>query len=128
MKPWVAGLIAVLATPSAAFATGSIFCTSADGAAVDLQLGFVAVTSIIGADISTPEMAWTTRESGGQPMLVLQSFVGPETILVDFTDPNFEDVLAELRLFYVDGALGQAKAGTLNIAGVGVYALTCEGP
>ncbi len=125
------------------FATGSIFCQSSSGASISLQIGFVAVDAIIGAYIEADGKNWSTFQgsdgqgsdgqgSDGQgessKLSILQGFVASDRILVDFGDENLENIVARLRLFRAEDKAGLATAGTLAIAGVGVYPVICQGP
>ncbi len=120
------GMLFTAAIPASA--TGVISCQSDDGTSVILQLGFVAVDSIIGATISSENQIWTTDETGGIPVSILQSFVESGKISVDFSDRNLEQIIARLRLLTATEGMDQAMAGTLQITDVGVWSVTCEGP
>lgn len=57
-----------------------------------------------------------------------QAFREESRLMVDFTDPNIERIVAELRLFEAFEERDHAMAGTLRVPGQGAYALTCTGP
>lgn len=110
-------------------ASGTISCVSDDGASVELVLGSLPVLSVVGAEIAGGEERWTTREGGeGQPVVIGQAARVGDLILVDFTDPNIERVVVELRLLSAIEERDHVTAGTLRIAGQGAHALTCVGP
>ncbi len=129
MKQLAAGFFFLLAATFPAQATGTISCRSSEDAAIQLQLGFVAVDSVIGAYISVGASSWSTRnDDKATPIAILQSFIGNGQLLVDFGDENLENIVARLRLFRAESKVDMATAGTLEIAGVGVYPVVCEGP
>lgn len=111
-----------------AYATGTITCQSATGSVVELQIGFVAVDAIIGAYIEAGGSVWSTSIGQGTQISILQSFIGDEKIMADFGDSNLENIIARLRLFRASQGQDLAMAGTLQIADVGAYAVSCKGP
>ncbi|MDF1600101.1 hypothetical protein PZ895_09955 [Mesorhizobium sp. YIM 152430] len=112
-----------------AHASGTIACVSDDGASVELTLASLPVLSVAGATIAAGEGGWTTLEDGdGQPVVVGQAARHGDLVVVDFTDPNIERIVAELRLLSATEEHDQVTAGTLRIAGQGAHALTCVGP
>jgi hypothetical protein len=124
-----ATLLMMALCAGSAHASGTISCVSDDGASVELTLGSLPVLSVVGAAIAAGEGRWTTLEDGdGQPVVVGQSARYGDLVVVDFTDPNIERLVAELRLLSAPEERDHVTAGTLRIAGQGAHALTCVGP
>ncbi|MCO6390404.1 hypothetical protein GTW25_05105 [Aliihoeflea aestuarii] len=94
---------------------------------MDLTIGSLPVLSVIAGGISIGERSLSI---GGaeNAVIVGQAFREDNRISVDFTDPNVERIVAELRLFEALEERDHAMAGTLRVIGQGAYALTCVGP
>ncbi|TWG95483.1 hypothetical protein L598_000300000870 [Mesorhizobium sp. J18] len=128
MRLLAAALLSVV-IPAKALASGSISCSSEDGqASVELTVGSLPVLKIVRATLSAGGRQWHTDGSGEAAMAISQAFQDDETLRVDFTDPNVERVLAKLRLFHVVEGKDAAMAGTVQVAGDGVWPLACIGP
>ncbi|VAW25211.1 hypothetical protein MNBD_ALPHA11-1929 [hydrothermal vent metagenome] len=127
-KSALAAILAFFAFGSAASATASIFCAAGDNASVSITIGSVAVSSIVGVDIEVGDVFLSTVADRGEQIALLQSFVDAETISIDLGDPNFERIVAQIRLFTAYEGADQAIAGTLLVNGTGAYPLVCEGP
>ena len=124
-----AGLIvAALAAPAAA--TESIVCASDDKAAsIDLLVGLgLDVVSIARATVASGGKTWATDASGEQKIAVGQAFEDAEKLIVDFTDEGVSAIVASLRLFKASEGEDFVEGGTLRVAGVGAWAVTCSGP
>lgn len=120
-------LAALLAGVAPAAATGTIECADPDGrASVELSIGSLPVLAVIHARIETPEGRWSSGD--GEALVVGQQFRGSSGLRVDFTDPNVETVIAELRLVSAEEGRDFAMAGTLRVAGEGAWPLNCVGP
>jgi hypothetical protein len=121
-------LLPLLAGP--ALATGSIGCEGAGGddVSVELTVGSLPVLAIVGASIRVGDDLWSTGEDAADRMAVGQAFSEEGRMLVDFVDPNFEAVLARLRLVSADEGKDQALAGTLAVSGRGAWPVVCIGP
>ncbi len=120
----LAALVA-LALTGGAQATSSISCHDGNGNGVDLGLGNVPGMAIISATVVGEG---TTLSMADDQISTSQAFADGESIRIDFTDPNLEGVLARVRLFQADEEIDFVMAGTLELVGVGAYAVTCEGP
>ncbi len=114
---------AALAAP--AHATGTISCVSEDGATIDMAIGSLPILAVISAYIQVGGQEWTTAEGA---IGSVQAFGDAETVRVDFTDANINEIVARLRLFRVLEESDFAMGGTLQIVGTGAYAVTCIGP
>lgn len=122
-------LMAFLAGAVPAAATGTIECASPEGeTSVELAIGTLPILSVLRATIRSDDGHWSTEEVDGETIAVGQQFRDAEGIRVDFTDPNVEGVIAELRLVEATEGRHHAMAGALRIEGVGAFALICTGP
>lgn len=121
-------LLPMLAGPASA--TGSIGCEGAGGddVSIELTLGSLPVLAVVAASIRVGDDVWSTAEDAGSRMAVGQGFSEDGRLMVDFVDPNFEDVVARLRLVSADEAKDQALAGTLAVSGRGAWPIVCVGP
>jgi hypothetical protein len=121
--------IAAFAAPAGA--TGSIECATPDGTvSIDLAIGTLDVLSVQHARIVAGDEVWSTMpESDAQTAIMVgQQFRDEARTLVDFTDPNVEAVIAQLRLQMASEGRDMAVAGTLRVAGSGAWPLVCVGP
>lgn len=107
-----------------ALATGSISCSSADGASIDLSIGHVPVAAILAANVIFGDTVWTTDGD----ISVGQQFSNDDTFIADFTDPNIERIMVSLRLFSATEGERFAMAGTLTLEGIGAFAVVCDEP
>lgn len=121
---WLAGCFGLMLTGGAQ-ATSSISCSDGDGNGVDIGLGSVPGMAIISAIVAT---GGTHLSMADDQLSTSQAFSDGESIRIDFTDSNLEGVLARVRLFQADEADDYVMAGTLEVTGVGVYAVICDGP
>ena len=121
-------MLPLLAGPASA--TGSIGCEGMDGndVSIDLTLGSLPVLAIVAASIRVEDDYWATGEDAANRLSVGQAFSEEGRMLVDFVDPNFENVLARLRLVSADEGKDQALAGTLIVSGRGAWPVVCVGP
>jgi len=112
-----------------AFATGAIECNDPEGqASVNLTIGSLPILAVVGAQISAGDQQWAIGGEGENAIISGQAFQAPGEMRIDFTDPNVERVMAEVRLFSASEDKDSVLAGTLRIADVGAYALVCAGP
>lgn len=123
--------LALLALPLAAgsaSASGSIECIAPNGdASLTLTIGSLPVLAVVGASIEAGEV-WTLNGDGENAVAVGQAFRENEEMRIDFTDPNVEKVVAEVRLFSAAENRDVIMAGTLKVVDVGAWAVTCTGP
>lgn len=113
---------------SLASATGNIVCQSDDGLVVDIQVSNLAVLAVSGVEIRVQNRLLSTKMDRGEPIEVLQHFIGDDRILIDVTDDNFERVVASIRLLIAIQGNEQIIAGPVSIDGIGMFAVSCEGP
>lgn len=119
-------LFFLMLTGGPAWATMSIHCEAPNGeAGISLGLGSVPVAAIISANLFAPDIDWSVNNND---MIVGQDFVGDNRLMVDFTDPNVEGIIASVRLLIANSPNQQVIAGALEISEIGAYPLVCEGP
>lgn len=106
-------------------ATSSISCSDGDGNGVDIGLGSVPGLAVISAFVVADG---TQLSIADDQLSTSQAFADGDSIRIDFTDANLEGVLARVRLFQADEANDYVMAGTLEVVGVGAYAVVCDGP
>lgn len=116
---------------SPALATEWVYCSDSGGQA---SFGYLAgdglgVLAIVGLNISAGEKVWANDVAygPGDPVQVGQAFETDSTVYVDAVDPAYTKI-AELRLFKTTEGDSYVSAGTLRIAGMGAWAVACEGP
>ena len=129
MKRLSAALI-LLALAAPAAATESIVCASEDKAAsIDVLVGLgLDVVSISRATIEAKGKTWGTDQSGEQKIALGQAFEDAEKLIADFTDEGISAIVASLRLFKASEGEDFVTGGTLRVANVGAWAVTCSGP
>ena len=129
MKRFAAAFLLLSLGSLPAFASGTVECASADeGARLSLTIGSLPVLAVVDAEIEAGGRSLGLNREGDEVMAVGQAFATEDEMRVDFTDPNVERVLAELRLFSATEGRDMAMAGTLKIPGAGAWALICSGP
>lgn len=122
--------LVILIAPSAK-ATGDLICTAIDGsdARVALGIGHLPVLSIFSAEIRARGKLWTygSGDGAGIPVTPAQAFRDTSRTLVDFTDPNLEQVVAELRIYAASEGPDYLEIGWLRLPGIGLHTLSCVG-
>ena len=123
-----AAMVCVLTTQTA-FATGEFYCTAVDGSDAAFGYGFGRVPglAIINATISVGGQEWSMGGANGAvPISVAQgAHDGPRTI-IDFTDPEFNEIVASVRIITAVEGDDYRSVGLLRIPSVGVFAMICE--
>lgn len=128
MKKLVASFGIILATSAPAWASAAITCVSDQGATVYLG-AFVGPELVVNSvEIVADDTHWSTHNVDAEQMVIMQSFSDGESLVIDLTDPNIENIIAKVRLFGADEGGDSVLAGTLHMPNIGVYALICEGP
>ncbi|WP_173932190.1 hypothetical protein [Chelativorans sp. Marseille-P2723] len=129
MRRSALSLLLILLAAGPAAASGAIECTTSGGeASASLTIGSLPVLAVVGAKLEAGERRWTIGGDDAEGIAVGQAFRGIGEMRIDFTDPNVEEVVAEMRLFTATEGRQSVTAGTMRIADVGAWALTCEGP
>ena len=126
--PVLAALACVLTTQTA-FATGDVYCTAVDGSDATFGYGFGRVPglAIVSASISAGGQDWSIVEANGAiPIIVAQgAHDGPRTI-IDFADPQYNEIIASVRIVSAVEGDDYRSVGLLRIPGVGVFSMLCE--
>ncbi|MBL8599640.1 MAG: hypothetical protein JNL14_18040 [Devosia sp.] len=119
----------LLATP--ALATEWVYCgDAADEASVGLLLGGVEFVNISAVTLRAGTAEWASAEvyGPGAPIAVAQTYMGDDQLVVDLTDDNYNDVLAQLRVYTSEEGEDYVQGGVLRVPGHGAWVVTCEGP
>ena len=123
----VAMVLAGLSSP--AFATEWVSCSDAGGlASFDYLAGDgTDVLSIAAVTITAGERVWASDPANGpgDPVQIGQQFEDDSTVLIDAMNGDFVKI-AELRLFKASEGDSYIYGGTLRIAGMGVWAVSCD--
>lgn len=129
MKRFAAAFLMLSLGCPPAFASGTVECASADeNARLSLTIGSLPVLAVVGAKIDAGGKSLGLNREGDEAVAVGQAFATDNETRIDFTDPNVERVVAEIRLFSATEGRDMATAGTLKIPGAGAWALVCSGP
>ncbi|HUV32350.1 MAG TPA: hypothetical protein VMW31_02160 [Devosiaceae bacterium] len=119
----LAAAAALWATP--AFATGTLQCSGVPDVEVSIGLGHMPVLSPISATIDVAGQRWSTAEADGTPIRIGQAYGDETRMLYDFTDENVNEIIARLRLVLSREGRDVAVGGTLQVVGLGAWAVTC---
>lgn len=122
-------MASVIASPS--FATFLVSCEAPDESGVAVAFGFGAVPglAIVSATIHADGQDWSMTEiEGALPLVLAQGAAENTHTLLDFADPEFDRIVASVRLITAVEGDDQITVGTLKIPEVGVFPLVCEGP
>lgn len=106
-----------LAVP--AMASGAIMCEGEGGEAV-VNLSTMSVVQVIGAYAKIGDQAFSTGPERGEgaPFAVGQAFGEGDAMMIDFVDPNYEDILVGLRLTWKQSDeiwTGKLTAGDVSV-------------
>ncbi len=128
MKRLAIVLIVLLVATTGAKATSSLFCKAQkENVGINLTIGSVVGSPVVEAELYVGDKIWSTMMPNNS-IAVAQSFVEADKRILDITDSNFERIIARLRLFVAIDGEQQISAGTLQIDGEGVFAVSCSGP
>ncbi len=116
-------VLSLLSSP--AVAGQGFFCTGPDGLEISLPLAGGAGLHPLLAEIKAAGQTWTTvtGASGTTEIVPAQSFSIDDRYYFDFTTPNYEGVVASIRLFRGGE---EAFGGTLAIKDVGAWPIVCD--
>jgi hypothetical protein len=128
MKHLICGVALVLLSTSPTFAGQGFLCSGPDAVEVHLPLSGGHGLYPLSISIEAAGHLWTSDPSVADATTVTpaQSFSVDDRYYFDFTNPNYEGVLASIRLFRAAGADEPVFAGILSIVDVGAWAITCE--
>jgi hypothetical protein len=97
-------------------------------------LGAMDVIAVNTVEIVASGAKWSTTAGDGATVITKgQAFETRDQIWIDMTDEQVDQIVARLRLFKAqdDGGEGDAVpvlGGTLEMPGVGAWAMSCSGP
>jgi hypothetical protein len=128
MKRLVTIGVLLLAIAGPAKATEWLNCSDGDQASFNVLLGNMNVIAVDTVEIEAGEMKWSTRGGGATLITKGQALETADQIYIDVTDDKVDAIVAQLRLFKASEGEDYVSAGTLRIAGVGAWAVTCSGP
>ncbi|MEQ1521090.1 MAG: hypothetical protein ABL936_07445 [Aestuariivirga sp.] len=128
MKRFAAIGVLLIALAGPAKATEWLNCSDGDKASFNVLLGNMNVIAVDTIEVEAEGKKWSTR--GGDATLITkgQAFETADQIYIDVTDSNVDAIVAQLRLFKASEGEIYVSAGTLRVAGVGAWAVTCSGP
>lgn len=118
----------VTATAIPAKATEWLNCSDGDKASFNVLLGNMNVIAVDTIEVEVGEKKWSTRDAGATPITKGQAFETADQIYIDVTDDKMDAIVAQLRLFKASEGEDYVSAGTLKVAGIGAWAVTCSGP
>jgi hypothetical protein len=128
-KLTLAALAVAIFSLSAAPASASfgLFCEGPDGVTANVPLGAGPGLTPLGAEIKAAGNTWTTEAGVADTIQVIsaQSAAVDTRLYLDFADPNYEGIVAEIRLFWAEEESDPVYGGTLRIAGHGVWPISC---
>jgi hypothetical protein len=116
-------------TSSTGLATENIICADASNAAtMTFLVGTTPGLAPLGLYMKVGGKKWSTKEEdGATTVTIAQSFSDDSGMRLDVADDNLERIIAELRVNMAREGGEIVFAGTLRIAGIGVWAVACEG-
>jgi hypothetical protein len=123
----VIGFLVVL-TAAPAQATEWLNCSDGDKASFNVLLGNMNVIAVDTIEVEAGGKKWSTRGEGATPITKGQAFETADQIYIDVTDDKMDAIVAQLRLFKASEGNDYVSAGTLRVAGIGAWAVTCSGP
>ena len=129
MRALILAASLLLTTP--AFATEWIFCGNADDtASVGVLVGSFDFINISAVTMRVGETNWASSETygSGDAIWPADAFIGDDQIIIDFTDDQRNETLAELRVYTAYEGDDYVQGGVLRVPGRGAWAVTCEGP
>jgi hypothetical protein len=118
----LATALASLSFPSVA---GEGLMCFGEGINVHLPMAGGIGLSPLGAVIDVNGDVWSTDAAQGTEIRVSEAFSGNHRIEIDFADPEYQQVVGELRLFWTEEESDPVYGGTLKIVGKGAWAVYC---
>jgi hypothetical protein len=128
MKRLVAIGVLVIAAAAPARATEWLNCSDGDKASFNVLLGNMNVIAVDTVKVEAGGKKWSTRGGDATPITNGQAFETADQIYIDVTDDKMDAIVAQLRLFKAGEGDDYVSAGTLRVAGIGAWAVTCSGP
>jgi hypothetical protein len=137
MRRLLAAAFLLTATALPARATEWLDCGDAENTVnFRVLLGMMDVIAVNNIEIEVKGKKWSTTPADGVTTVTKgQAFETPDQMWIDVTDENVNAIVAKLRLFKVseivegsDDGVFDATGGTLQMPGVGAWAVRCSGP
>jgi hypothetical protein len=119
--------IALAFSTAPSFASFGLFCEGPDGIDVSVPLGAGPGLTPLGAEIKAAGKVWTTEAGVADTIEIAraQSASLDDRLYIDFTNPNLEGVLVEIRLFWSEEETDPVYGGTLRIRDHGAWPISC---
>ncbi len=129
MKRLAAAVAALILLAAPARATEWMVCSDAGGkATISVLLGAMNVIAVAAIKIDVDGKIWSTVPGEGTSITKGQAFEADHQLMLDVTDAEVSEIIAQLRLFEATEGNDVVAAGTLRMPGLGAWAVTCEGP
>jgi hypothetical protein len=113
-----------LLAASPASASVGVWCTGPEGVSFDAPLSGGIGLTVMSATVEADGKTWTTETSREDPQAIVpaQTWDGQDFMWFDFSDTNLERNVVKVRIHLTDEG---AQGGTLEIAGVGSWIISC---
>jgi hypothetical protein len=122
---------ALVATAAPAAATEWIYCGDATKTvSIGVLAGFFEFLNVSAVTFRVGSDEWSSSETygPGAPVSMAAGFDDEEQLLIDLTDGDNNEIIAELRVFKASEGTEYVQGGVLRVPGRGVWIVTCEGP
>ena len=129
MKKVLAVISLLLASANAAFASGDIFCRSADdNVSVSLLVSHSDTLTVLRTVISIGEETWSSDPNvqAGTPILSGQAYENDGMLLVDFIGEAAGPVVARLKAFSAEDSGDFVSGGVFTFKGKGAFVVDCS--
>ncbi len=129
MKTALVVISFLLASANAAFATGDIFCRSADErASVSMLVSRADTLTVLRTIISIGEESWSSDSNvqAGTPILAGQAYENDGILLVDFIGEPAGPVVARLKAFSSEEGGDYVSGGVFLFKGKGAWVVDCS--
>lgn len=124
-------LVSLAGLPPAALATSSVHCRGMQGSRANLSLTLAPLPApvVLFVRIEVDGRRWSTAPGEeAEPLAIAQSFTTPEGIAVDLVDDQAMRRVASLRVLRVEEGRRLHQYGYLQLHGLAVHPVVCEGP
>ncbi len=129
MKKVLAVTGILLASANAAFASGDIFCRSADDTiSVSLLVSRSDTLTVLRTIINIGEETWSSDPNvqAGTPILAGQAYENDGMLLVDFIGEPAGPVVARLKAFSSEDSGDYVSGGVFTFKGKGAFVVDCS--
>lgn len=120
--------LALSLAAGAALATGEVYYEPPNSTNVvfSYSFGHVPGIAIISASIRVNDTHWSFIEADGAiPIAIAQGSIDHMHTIIDFVDPQFESIVASVRLLSATDGVDSVTVGTLQVSEFGVHPLVC---